>query len=110
MTTETIDVIAGLKAVADPTRMRILRVLSCCPDQLDKELNGPTAGDVCCQITGADQINSTISHHLKELREAGLVRMERKGKNMICSLNRDALRALATELNALADSAPDECC
>jgi len=34
---------------------------------------GPTVGEICCHITGGDRITSTISFHIKELRNAGLV-------------------------------------
>ncbi|WP_396266326.1 ArsR/SmtB family transcription factor [Halobacillus amylolyticus] len=29
-------------------------------------------------------VPSTVLHHLKELRQAGLIRMDRKGKNIEC--------------------------
>ena len=60
---------------------------------------GPTVGEVCCRITGADKITSTISHHLKELRLANLITVERRGKHMICGVNRDAVQALTAYLN-----------
>lgn len=110
MTVEMTTSEQAFKALGDPTRLRILRVLSCCPERLDQEVNGTTAGAVCCQITGADKISSTISHHLKELREAGLIQMERNGKNMICTLDREALKRLAAELLSLAEPQGNECC
>jgi hypothetical protein len=60
-----------------------------------RPVSGPTVGEVCCHVTGAEQINSKISHHLKELRLAGLITIERRGKNMICGVNRAAVAALA---------------
>ena len=100
----------AFKALADPTRLRILRILSCCPERLDEVTTGPTAGQVCCQATGAEQITSTVSHHLKLLREAGLIQMERSGKQMICSLDREALRHAADELLSIANGGPSDCC
>lgn len=41
---------------------------------------------------------STVSHHLKELRLAGLIFMERRGRNIRCRLNTDALAVLASVL------------
>ena len=99
---------AFFKALGDPTRLRIFSFLrSCCPNSeiaLDEEtgaarpVQGATVGEVCCFVTGEDRITSTISHHLRELRLAGLVSVERRGKNMICRLNRDAVAQLADYL------------
>ncbi|HVT11359.1 MAG TPA: metalloregulator ArsR/SmtB family transcription factor [Fimbriimonadaceae bacterium] len=90
------------KALGDPTRLRIFEFLrSCCgPVAVGDEgevrpVDGPTVGEVCCQVTGAERITSTVSFHLKELRNAGLITMEKRGKNMICAVNRDAIQRLA---------------
>jgi ArsR family transcriptional regulator len=95
--------IAGMcKALGDPTRLRIFQFLrSCCGKvALDETgdvcpVDGPTVGDVCCHITGVDKASSTISFHLKELRNAGLITMERRGKHMICDIDHDALARFA---------------
>lgn len=101
------------KALGDPTRLRIFEFLACCcrPVAVGEEgevrpVDGPTVGEVCCQVTGVDKITSTISFHLKELRNAGLITMERRGKNMICGVDRDAVRRLATHLAELGS----DCC
>lgn len=100
------DMAAMFKALGDPTRLHIFEFLraQCCPVAVEE--NGdvrpvmePTVGEVCCHVTGAERINSTISHHLKELRLAGLITVERRGKNMICGVNRDAVAALAAYLS-----------
>jgi ArsR family transcriptional regulator len=60
---------AILKAVADPYRLRMLATLA-------------RAGEeVCvCDFTAALPLNQpTVSHHLRILREAGLVTCERRG-------------------------------
>ncbi len=90
------------KALGDPTRLRIFEFLRgcCCPVAVGEEgevspIEGPTVGEVCCQVTGAEKITSTVSFHLKELRTAGLISMEKRGKNMVCAVNRDAVAWLA---------------
>ena len=90
------------KALGDPTRLRIFEYLRSCrfPVAIDdygaiRPMTGPTAGEVCCHITGSERITSTVSFHLKELRIAGLITMERRGKNMICAVNDEAMRCLA---------------
>lgn len=93
------------KALGDPTRLRIFEFLRdcCCPVAVEdtsdvRPILGPTVGEVCCQVTGADKITSSVSFHLKELRLAGLITVERRGKNMICGVNRDAVAMLASYL------------
>jgi ArsR family transcriptional regulator len=60
---------AAFKALGDPVRLRLLSLIA------------SHAGEVCvCEITGAfDVTGPTISHHLRVLREAGLVDCERRG-------------------------------
>lgn len=93
------------KALGEPTRLRIFEFLRacCCPVAVEdsgdvRPVDGPTVGEVCCRITGADRITSTISEHLKELREAGLITIERRGRNMVCGVNRESARELSTYL------------
>lgn len=94
------------KALGDPTRLRIFEFLRgcCCPVVVEetgdvRPVVGPTVGEVCCQVTGAERITSSVSFHLKELRLAGLITVERRGKNMICGVNRDAVAMLAAYLS-----------
>lgn len=70
--------VALLSALADPVRLSIVRQLA-------------TASDVCaCDFTECCSVSQpTVSHHLKVLREAGVVVSERKGTNIIYSLSPD---------------------
>lgn len=93
------------KALGDPTRLRIFQFLSscCCPVAVQEEgevspVEGPTVGDVCCHITGGDKITSTVSFHLKELRNAGLITMEKRGRHMLCAVNSEAVKSLTDYL------------
>ena len=104
------DKVAVFKALGDPTRLRIFEFLCncCCPVAVDEEndmrtTDGPTVGDVCCCVTGSIKISSTFSFHLKELRNAGLITMERRGKNMVCGVDRGALASLAEYFKATND-------
>ena len=65
----------GFKALADPTRRRILELLS----QVDM-----TAGDIAAQF---NMTKPSVSHHLTALKAAGLVTDERKGQNIVYSVN-----------------------
>lgn len=57
-----------------------------------------TVGEVGCHVFGTEKGASTLSHHLKELRRVGLVQMKRRGKNMLCRVDRDSLAVLAAYL------------
>ena len=107
------------KALGDPTRLRIFEFLQaqCCPVAVETEtgavspLTGPTVGEVCCHVTGEAVITSTVSFHLKELRLAGLITMERSGRHMICGVNRDAaVRMIAVLSESAAMTQSSDCC
>jgi ArsR family transcriptional regulator, arsenate/arsenite/antimonite-responsive transcriptional repressor len=92
------------KALGDPTRLRLFRSLLDCCGAIAIENNGDirpvstqnglTVGEVCCRVTGEERITSTLSAHLKELRLAGLITMEKQGRHVICSANREATTEL----------------
>ncbi|MFH0960261.1 MAG: metalloregulator ArsR/SmtB family transcription factor [Pseudomonadota bacterium] len=73
------------RALSNPNRLKIfLRLVSCCPPGTKCDADVALrhcVGDLC---RGLDIDPSTVSHHIKELRQAGLIRMERHGKNMLC--------------------------
>ena len=67
-----------LAALADPVRLSIVRQL------------GEAAGVCACDFTECCTVSQpTISHHLKVLREAGVVVSERQGTNIVYSLASD---------------------
>ena len=105
------------KALGDPTRLRIFDFLcrQCCPVAVEdngdvRPVLGPTVGEVCCHVTGADHITSTISFHLKELRLAGLITTDRRGKNMVCGVNRETITALAAYMGGVIPADKDAAC
>jgi ArsR family transcriptional regulator, arsenate/arsenite/antimonite-responsive transcriptional repressor len=107
--------VRAFRALSDPTRLRILDLLSscCCGTAALREdgaMEELTAGEVCCRLTGAERITSTVSHHLHELEGAGLIRIERRGKSAVCTLRPEALVALSDRLRALAQGAGEGRC
>lgn len=81
-------VAAALKALADPLRLRALSLISTSP-----------TGEVCvCDIAElADVSQPTVSHHLKVLKDVGLVTADRRGTWVyyaIAAPCRDAVRSL----------------
>ena len=90
MDRQTAEHLAGLlKAVADPARLQLLALLSSQPE-----------GSACvCDLTGALGLSQpTVSHHLKVLREAGLVTREQRGTWAWFSVDSDRLAELARVL------------
>ena len=111
LATETLDMTAVFKALSDPTRRSLYEFLCtrCCPVALEEDgavrpVDGPTVGEVCCVVTGLSHIPSRVSFHLRELRLAGLITMEKRGKNVICGVNQPALDALRDYMNGLHQS------
>lgn len=93
------------KALGDPTRLRIFQILSACAPAVEVHESGEcqpagghlTVGEVCCQLGGSA---STISHHLRELRLAGLIRTEKRGRSILCTLRPEAVHLLAEFIQA----------
>ncbi len=80
-----------LAALADETRLGIIELLA-----------RHTSLCVCDLVESFAVGQPTISHHLRVLREAGLVRAERRGQWVFYSLRRDAVRGLVATLGPLA--------
>ena len=80
---------AIFKALADPARVRIVNVLA----------TGDEPVCVCDLIEPLGLSQPTVSHHLKKLRAAGLLRREQRGVWAYYSLDEDALARAATLLD-----------
>ena len=90
---------AVLDALSDPTRLRIVQVLV-------------TAGERACGELGVPLAKATLSHHLRVLREAGVIAMRDQGTQRLNSLRRADLDArfpglLDAVLQAAATAPPD---
>jgi len=75
----------AFKALSNPNRLTLFnRLMNCCTP--GTKCNPASAVRYCVGELGEglDIAPSTLSHHLKELNRAGLVEMERKGKNVEC--------------------------
>ncbi|MGD8753354.1 MAG: metalloregulator ArsR/SmtB family transcription factor [Anaerolineales bacterium] len=74
-----IDTVKFAKALADETRQKIMAL--CCCQQL-------SVNDI---VDALDVAQPTVSHHLKILKNAGLVKSERRGKQVLYTLNQARL-------------------
>jgi DNA-binding transcriptional ArsR family regulator len=76
-----VELTAVLFALSDPARLQLVRLIAG---------EGPqTVAN--CQVVDPAAPKSTFSHHLKTLREAGLIRNEPAGRQRIVSLRRPEL-------------------
>lgn len=87
------DDLAGLfKAVGHPVRVQMLDILS------------RHGGQVCvCDVESQFELSQpTISHHLKVLRQAGLVSADQRGQWIFYRVQAEAIDRLNSFLNGLA--------
>lgn len=83
------------KALGDPVRLRLMSMIASVPE-------------ICvCDLTPAfDLSGPTISHHLRVLREAGLVDSERRGTWVWYRVKPEAFRQLGALLDLPTTAAP----
>jgi ArsR family transcriptional regulator len=88
------EVAAKLKALSDPVRLRLFSLVA-----------SHVGGEACvCDISGDFDVSQpTISHHLKVLKDAGLLASERRGSWVYYSVVSGALVNLASVLSTSAD-------
>ncbi|MGD9497587.1 MAG: ArsR/SmtB family transcription factor [Armatimonadota bacterium] len=95
-------------ALSNPTRLRIvMRLASCCAPGTVCDAE---EGAACCVGDLGEDLGvcaSTVSHHLKELRAAGLMRSRRRGRRIECWIDPEVLRALARFFSAPLGGAGD---
>jgi ArsR family transcriptional regulator len=79
------------KAIADPVRLRLVSLIA-----------SHEGGEACvCELTGAFEVTApTISHHLKTLRESGLIGSERRGTWVYYRINPGVLARMSALLSA----------
>jgi len=76
---------AALRVIADPARLRLLSLIQAQPDH-----------EACvCNLTEPLALSQpTVSHHLKVLRDAGLVGVERRGLWAYYYVNPEAVKEI----------------
>ena len=86
-----VELAGMLKALSDPMRLRLLSVIA-----------SHSGAEACvCDISaGIDLTQPTISHHLKVLRNAGLLHSQRRGSWVYYRVIPEALQKLSIVLGA----------
>lgn len=76
------------KALAEPRRFQILKDIGKCKEQM-----------ACSALKENNDISAaTLSHHIKELENAGLIATSKDGKFMKLTVQRDVLHAYLDQL------------
>jgi ArsR family transcriptional regulator, arsenate/arsenite/antimonite-responsive transcriptional repressor len=91
---DALQVALRLKALADPMRVKIMSFL------FTSSAGEESTGELAAALGLSE---STISHHVTQLRKAGLVESDRRGMNVFHRPRKDALGALCVVLDP-------ECC
>jgi ArsR family transcriptional regulator, arsenate/arsenite/antimonite-responsive transcriptional repressor len=86
---QAVELAGAFKALADPVRLRLLSLIA-----------SHAGGEACvCDLTDVfDLSGPTISHHLKVLREAGLISGARRGTWVYYRVHPEALGRLSAVL------------
>lgn len=87
---DALQIAVRLKALAEPVRVKIVSILFSSQD------GEQTSGELAAELTLTD---ATISHHVAQLRKAGLVLSERRGMNVFHRIRPEALQALCAALD-----------
>lgn len=89
------DLAESFKALSNPNRLQIyLRLLSCCTP--GTACSAETINSFCVGELGEDLAvaPSTLSHHIKELQHAGLIKTRRRGQNIECYVDTEKVATL----------------
>lgn len=93
------------QALSNSNRLKIFQLLAshCTPGTvfLTEKEACVCVGDICQNL---DVAASTVSHHLRELKRAGLIRTERQGQKIVCWVDPDTIQELAGFFD------PENCC
>jgi ArsR family transcriptional regulator len=94
---QSVELARVFKALGDPVRLRLLSLIA-----------SHAGGEACvCDLTDAfDLTGPTISHHLKVLREAGIIDGERRGTWIYYRVLPTTLQTLSAVLMAPDQAAP----
>lgn len=87
---DALHIALRLKALADPARVKVMSHL------MSSTAGEENSGDLA---TTLGLTESTVSHHLTQLRRAGLIVSERRGMNVFHRAHPEAMQALCTVLD-----------
>ena len=87
---DALQIALRLKALADPVRVKVVSYL----------FSSSTGEEISGELAAVLKLSeSTVSHHLNQLRKAGLISSNRRGMNVFHRVRPDALQALCAALD-----------
>ena len=92
------DPVKIFKALSNPSRLEMLKTIyreHKCGQSKDGTEHEEECSCVCDIVRKFNLAPSTISHHLKELSQAGLIHVWREGKLVLIAPNPDAMKAVS---------------
>ncbi len=92
------DLARVFKALGDPSRLAIYEVVRRVADPAGGHTPGEIENTISQIAASFDLSLSTVSHHIKELRNAGLIRCERRGQSIFCSADPEVLEQVRSFL------------
>lgn len=85
------DLARVFRALGDPTRLAIFETIRAATDPGVGHSNEEIQNSISQIASQFDLSLSTVSHHVRELRLAGLIRCERRGQSIHCSVDEHVL-------------------
>lgn len=86
----------AFKALSNPNRLAIfLHLIACCPPGTSCDFHEEIKKCVGDLGKGLNIVQSTLSHHIKELRRVGLIHVAKKGRYTECWVDGEAVTLLA---------------
>lgn len=90
---KTLELHKLFKALSNEQRLNLFLMLNewCCTEYSMEEGMEKCFTKACCSMNLS---RSTISHHFKELQNAGLITCTRNGQSYVCQVNKEAVEAI----------------
>ncbi len=93
-----LNIIKIFKALSNDQRLKLFKMIYDCQMERRSNRGSSCPGGVDKAFTRAcghlSIARSTVSHHMKELENAGLISMKRNGQSFTCEINMDAIKAV----------------
>jgi len=103
MTKNSVSLTKALRALGDPVRLQLVRLILRERSVLDRRCSSRTGVCFCHLCEAVDLAPATVSHHLKILREAGLIEGLREGRWTYFRVREGALGTFLDSLAAWFD-------